>query len=670
MVLLTLVLTYQNCGPGFEASSLSSEAGNDNGSGDNQVIVGDKSLFEQFSKVVENHCFACHGAPGSDFGGIVDFTGLTTQDSWLNHPLKLIKASDHLNSKMYYRLSFAKGKVSNQNNNMPFATPSTPVTMTEADADVIRDFINSIKTTVDEGAALKACYEKQQDLNAVEMRRLNQTEISNSMQDVFGLDGAYQNLPEALAGKFNNISRFQSLSELFFTRFVEETEAVVDRIADKFENQYSNCNSSVNCLANYTKPYAELLFRKRILNDEAEIYLRPIRALKDSNEASFTNKDLFKAGMMAILLSPRFLYVVREGNGSGRRRFSDFEIATRLSLTFYQSIPNRDLWNDASEGRITSSYQAVVDKLINSPLFKERFGTNFVNSWLDMDKLGAFDPSFGSYGVRTAEFNLVKESLEKSVQLSFQDAIDQEKSVNELVTGNTRFLDARLSNHFGINANLSGQQDFTKVDLPQNSPYAGTGFLTMAPAITTSMNDRESIVFRGVNILGAFTCQVTPPPPDDVEAEIKEENFPAGTSYREILSVHSNNARCASCHDKFDSYGFGLESFDGLGRYRNQDSFGNPIDASGAIEGSTFADHKGMANFIVKDNKFSSCMVQLGLTYATNQEIDINNNSDDLCTTLKIEDKSKDKNLSLKEILKQIVNSDYFLSWKDSNDGM
>ena len=47
--------------------------------------------------------------------------------------------------------------------------------------------------------------------------------------------------------------------------------------------------------------------------------------------------------------------------------------------------------------------------------------------------------------------------------------------------------------------------------------------------------------------------------------------------------MHRGNQICSTCHNLMDPIGFGLENFDGLGRWRDKDSNGNAIDATGKL---------------------------------------------------------------------------------------
>ncbi len=52
--------------------------------------------------------------------------------------------------------------------------------------------------------------------------------------------------------------------------------------------------------------------------------------------------------------------------------------------------------------------------------------------------------------------------------------------------------------------------------------------------------------------------------------------------------MHRDKPECASCHQRMDPLGFGLENFDAVGRWRTQIA-GAPVDATGTLAtGETF----------------------------------------------------------------------------------
>ena len=66
------------------------------------------------------------------------------------------------------------------------------------------------------------------------------------------------------------------------------------------------------------------------------------------------------------------------------------------------------------------------------------------------------------------------------------------------------------------------------------------------------------------NILGINL----PPPPANVPA--LDADVSGATTIREKLAKHSEDPACYVCHRKMDPLGFALETFDPIGRWRDQ----------------------------------------------------------------------------------------------------
>lgn len=73
---------------------------------------------------------------------------------------------------------------------------------------------------------------------------------------------------------------------------------------------------------------------------------------------------------------------------------------------------------------------------------------------------------------------------------------------------------------------------------------------------------------RGAFVAAKIIDRHPPPPPPNVPL-IKVDGR---QSTRNLFEAHSNKAACASCHQRFDSFGFALESFDELGRWRENET--------------------------------------------------------------------------------------------------
>ena len=77
------------------------------------------------------------------------------------------------------------------------------------------------------------------------------------------------------------------------------------------------------------------------------------------------------------------------------------------------------------------------------------------------------------------------------------------------------------------------------------------------------------------------------------------------------------------CHQKIDPFGFALENYDLLGRWRDEYRTGLPVDASGTIFGNVaFQDVVELKEAIVREQKtFATAFVQHLLSYALGREL-------------------------------------------------
>ena len=102
----------------------------------------------------------------------------------------------------------------------------------------------------------------------------------------------------------------------------------------------------------------------------------------------------------------------------------------------------------------------------------------------------------------------------------------------------------------------------------------------------TSFPNRTSPVKRGVWVLEQVLGDHVPAAPPDVPALDKQDQAAvANLTVRQRTELHRTNPVCANCHQILDPIGFGLEKFDAIGRWRDRDSNGQPIDAAGELPG-------------------------------------------------------------------------------------
>jgi hypothetical protein len=212
----------------------------------------------------------------------------------------------------------------------------------------------------------------------------------------------------------------------------------------------------------------------------------------------------------------------------------------------------------------------------------------------------------------------LRDSFRKETQLFFQEFLKGEIPLNQILTAEFTYLNDRLASHYGLPAPGSAELQMTSLE---DSPER-FGLLTLGSVLTvTSYPNRTSPVKRGVWILENLLCDGPPPPPPGVEADLQEEEMPSG-SLRDRLEQHRADPVCASCHQLMDPLGLGMEHYDGIGKFRTEDTGGFPIDATGEIyDVGPFDGTRQMAELLQNDPRFSACLIEKLFVYGLGRDV-------------------------------------------------
>ena len=286
-------------------------------------------------------------------------------------------------------------------------------------------------------------------------------------------------------------------------------------------------------------------------------------------------------GLAAVLVSPEFLFrIEREPAGvapGAPYRVSDVELASRLAFFLWSSIPDDELLDLASAGRLSApgELDRQVERMLADPR-AENLVTNFAAQWLHLRNLDGVTPDKRLFP--DFDDNL-RQAMRRETELFVGSILREDRSALDLVRADYTFLNERLAKHYGI-PHVYGSR-FRRVELGDDSVRGG--LLRHGSILTvTSFATRTSPVVRGNWVLGNLLGVPPPPPPPDVpdlpEAKIVARELPM----RERLSAHRDNPACSGCHRLMDPVGFALENYDAIGRWRTADA-GFPIDASGEL---------------------------------------------------------------------------------------
>lgn len=296
-----------------------------------------------------------------------------------------------------------------------------------------------------------------------------------------------------------------------------------------------------------------------------------------------------EAVVQRVLADPEFIYraeieptAVAEGDVY---RISDLELASRLSFFLWSSIPDDELMQLATEGRLHDEnvLEAQVQRMIRDPR-SEQFIRNFTGQWLNVRGLAAKEPVVEMF----PDFDsTLRDAFRREVELFVGSIMQDDRSILDLLTADYTFLNERLAKHYGI-PDVYGSQ-FRRVELGPDQDFR-RGLLGKGALLTfTSEASRTSPIKRGKWFLETFLDMSPPDPPPGVEVNIEAKEGEAPKTLRARLEEHRTNPSCSTCHKMFEPMGYAMENFDAVGRFRTTDA-GLPIDATDVITDGTRLD--------------------------------------------------------------------------------
>ena len=215
------------------------------------------------------------------------------------------------------------------------------------------------------------------------------------------------------------------------------------------------------------------------------------------------------------------------------------------------------------------------------------------------------------------------------MRLFFRDLLRSNGSVQRFLDADYTFADKRLAKLYALpeKDTLRLADGFQRVSLAGSRQRGG--LLGMAAVLTVSANGVEtSPVTRGVWVLENVLGTKPPPPPDVVPAI--DTDVSGATTIRERLAKHRSDPACAECHRKIDPLGFGLETFDPIGRWRT--TYPKPkgsapapkVDSSGEFgSGEAYADFHEFKRILVsgRTDIFARHLIRQFLSYATGRHL-------------------------------------------------
>ena len=348
-------------------------------------------------------------------------------------------------------------------------------------------------------------------------------------------------------------------------------------------------------LREFAVKFVERAFRKPLSDDLRKSYVERI-----FNENSDPGTALRRVVLLA-LKSPRFLY--RDLGAEA----DQWEIASRLALELWDSIPDEQIWKAAAQGKLKKpdEIRRQAERMAADPRTKAKLRA-FFHHWLKIDGEGDVvkDPK------RFPGFDkAMVADLRTSLDLLIEEAGLGEKSDwRKMLTTDDVYIDGRLAKFYGVKA--PDPKDFKPVNL-DGGKRAG---VLAHPYILASFaySGESSPIHRGVFLARGLLGIGLRPPPEAV-APLPPSLHPDLTT-RERVAMQTKPEACQTCHAVINPLGFVLENFDAVGRFRDKEQ-NKPVNAMGEYltrDGKrvTFKSVDDLANFLATSPESHEAFVE------------------------------------------------------------
>jgi hypothetical protein len=407
------------------------------------------------------------------------------------------------------------------------------------------------------------------------------------------------------------------------------------------------------------QPFLRRAFRRLPTEDEVQKYAGVVDMVVADGEPFEFGMQL---AVQAVLVSPSFLFRVESDehpdDPMAERGLTDFELASRLSYFLWSSMPDDELLDLAERGELRQPEtlrQQTVRMLADEK--SRAIVDNFAEQWLNLRSLDELSPDPAVFPEWDDE---LRAAMKRESLAVFEAIMRDDRNVLDLLDADFTFVNERLAKHYGIEGITGGE--FQRVSL---DPKQRSGVLTHASILTLTSNpNRTSPVKRGKWIMENILGKEPPPAPPGVPELEETQKSKPNASLREQLEQHRADPGCAACHRTMDDIGFGLENFDAIGRWRDDDD-GRPIDASGELSaGQSFSGPVELVRILkTRSTEFVRVFSERMLTYALGRGLEYY----DRCAVDDILKRLRQNDYRFSELILAVVESEPFL--KRRGDG-
>jgi hypothetical protein len=338
-------------------------------------------------------------------------------------------------------------------------------------------------------------------------------------------------------------------------------------------------------------------------------YRRPLKSAEEHELRELYRKlraeeiphdDAIRLVLARVLVAPAFLYRVETPpEGDKPTAVSDWELASRLSYFLWSSLPDEELQKAAASGHLHEPdvLSAQARRLLRDEKVR-RLATVFACQWLHVYDFDALDEKserhFPTFAAMRGQL------YEETIRL-FTELFRRDEPVLSIFDADHTYLNEALAAHYGI-PGVTGAE-WRRVDGVRR--YGRGGILGLGTTLAKQSGaSRTSPILRGNWISEVLLGEKLPRPPKDVPRLPEDETATDGHTVRQLVERHASDERCAKCHVRIDPLGFALEDFDAIGRRRDKDLAGRPIETHSKLQdGTEFEGIDGLRRYLLTQRR-------------------------------------------------------------------
>jgi hypothetical protein len=409
--------------------------------------------------------------------------------------------------------------------------------------------------------------------------RLKNVQYDNTIRDLLGLTAlASGSVPSSVL----EVDHTGGMTELGWSSYKTVASQIAAQVMGDaaLKANFLACDeSAAGCLSSTIVDFGRRAFRRPLSDAEVALFETIVAKGATITETGAAS-EVAEVLLYTFLVSPSFIMrsEVREDvvNADGNVVLSSHEVASRLSYTMWNSMPDAELSAAADADMLQTPEQvlAQAERMIALPngrqmvsAFHRAYLLMTSNSrWDSANKDPALFPEF------TADLVV---PMAQETETFFDYIAYNGGTFRELLLDPTGFVNDETAAIYDVPAPGSSELTMTTLDANQRP-----GFLTRLAFLNGySGYNRTSPILRGAYIIqDVLGIEIGAPPPGAADEPLPPATEVLDTNRKQV-NEQTSPTSCANCHHAYvNPPGFVMESFDSIGRYRTEESPGIALD--------------------------------------------------------------------------------------------